>query len=191
MGLLGEILFIAEAKDKTPFDHQWKPAESCEERLELAIEHGDWISIHTDERWGGSFKLLARVRELTSKPLLAKGYHATDDDIERALDAGADRVLTVRESMPEVHADICLAEPLTLMGLGRLAGAERAVWNARNPYTGDAKIDDFEQARLVRPDGLMYQASHIRTVDDVHPSANGVLVGTHLPEFIRSLGYGL
>ncbi|MAJ97292.1 MAG: hypothetical protein CMI56_01585 [Parcubacteria group bacterium] len=47
---------------------------------------GDIISIHTDSRWGGSFELLEKARGLTDKPILAKGIHKDDADIEKALE---------------------------------------------------------------------------------------------------------
>ncbi len=185
MGLKHGQLLFAEVKPVSPFG--WKSDRSWEELFEIANEHGDWLSIHTNKLWGGSFKLLAEACRRTDKPVLAKGYHTSDDDIARALDAGARRVLTVRDSLPEAYAEMCMIEPLTIMGLGRLAGAEQAVWNSRNPYTGDTKIDTFEQARLVRPLAWLCQASNIRTIDDVEPTANAVLVGANLPEFIKSL----
>lgn len=185
MGLRHGQLLFAEVKPVSPFG--WKSDRSWDDLFEIAEEYGDWISVHTNKLWGGSFKLLAEACRRTDKPVLAKGYHTNDEDIERALDAGAHRVLTVRETMPEQHAELCVVEPLTLMGLGKLAGAAWTAWNSRNPYTGDTKIDDFDRARQVRPEGLMCQASNLRTVDDVHPTASAVLVGAHLPEFVRSL----
>jgi indole-3-glycerol phosphate synthase len=99
MGLRPGQLLIAEAKTRSPFG--FKAEESWEERFELADQYGDWVSVHTDERWGGSFKLLVEARKRTNKTLLAKGLHETDDDVERALAVGADFVLVVSANLPE------------------------------------------------------------------------------------------
>lgn len=45
---------IAEVKTKSPFG--FVSEDSREVQLERAIRIGDIVSIHTDERWGGSFE---------------------------------------------------------------------------------------------------------------------------------------
>jgi indole-3-glycerol phosphate synthase len=171
---------IAEVKTASPFG--WRATRSWEELFELADRHGDMISIHTDPRWGGSFELIARARKLTSKPILAKGIHATDEDVRRALGEGASHVLVVGRE-PGVHREACLVEPHTLAELAGLSSDLRAVWNSRDLATGEKKTIAFGVARTVRR-GWLCQASNIREPADVHPGADAILVGSHLPEYI-------
>ena len=172
---------ITEVKTHSPFG--WKSSQSWEELLELAITYGDMVSIHTDPRWGGSLAPVRRARTRTRKPILAKGIHAHDDDITRALEAGADWVLVVGR-MPAIHQDKCLIEPESVVQLAVLPPGIRAVWNSRDLETGGLKAADFQQARNLWP-GWLCQASNIHTTRDIHPNAD--LVGSYLPEFVRTL----
>lgn len=86
-------LFIAEVKTQSPFG--FKSPYSFINLLEYAIACGDWISIHTNALWGGDFEAISFASRMTDKPILAKGLHSTDDDIQRAFDHGAHYVLTV------------------------------------------------------------------------------------------------
>ena len=173
-----DMKIIAEAKIKSPFG--WHAKETWEERFAIANAVGDIISIHTDERWGGSFELVSRARELTDKPILAKGIHETDGDIEEALKHGADLVLVVgRVSL--AYVDQCLFEPYTIEDLKKLPPRSRAVWNSRDLSTGGFKKEQFTDARKAFG-GWLCQASNIRTMEDIDQSADAVLIGTHLPE---------
>jgi len=174
---------IAEVKTKSPFgfvsDKTW------EELFALADSVGDIISIHTDPRWGGSFDLIRRARAMTSKPILAKGIHATDSEIEQAIAAGADFVLVVSR-IPAVHIEKCLIEPLTLEELRLIPQNLKAVWNSRDLEHGGMKKETFAHAREIFK-GWLCQASNIKTVDDVEGGADAVLVGTNLSEFAESI----
>ena len=174
---------IAEVKIKSPFG--WQSDKTWEELFEVAWRTGDIISIHTDPRWGGSFELLERARKMTNKPILAKGIHATDDEIKRAISCGADWVLVVGR-IPEVHQDQCMIEPNTLEELKKLPLDISAVWNSRDLQTGGLKKEKFETARNLWS-GWLCQASNIKTIEDIVPGADAVLVGTHLLEFAESL----
>lgn len=77
---------ITEVKTQSPFGY--KSNEVWEELFNLANGFGDIISIHTNPKWSGSFKLLEKARGLTNKPILAKGLHETDDEIKRLLIMG-------------------------------------------------------------------------------------------------------
>lgn len=178
-----KFTLIAEVKTHSPFG--WRSARSWEELLALAVAYGDMISIHTDKRWGGSFNLIRRACKRTAKPILAKGIHARDSDITKALDAGADWVLVVGR-MPAIHQDKCLIEPESVVQLAVLPPGIRAVWNSRDLETGGRKATTFKQARDTWP-GWLCQASNIRSIDDVHPNADAVLVGSYLPEFVQTL----
>ncbi|HEX5774684.1 MAG TPA: hypothetical protein VFY28_01840 [Candidatus Paceibacterota bacterium] len=174
---------IAEVKTFSPFG--WKSDATWDELFAIANAHGDIISIHTDSRWEGSFERVRKARSLTDKPILAKGIHADDSLVQEALDAGADWVLVVGR-IPGVHQEKCLIEPLTLEELKALPATARAVWNSRDLATGGLKEETFAEVRAVF-DGWLCQASNIRTVDDIEDGADAILVGTHLPEFARSL----
>jgi indole-3-glycerol phosphate synthase len=173
---------IAEVKTHSPFG--WQSDKSWSELFAMANEVGDIISIHTDPRWHGSFDLVRKARSLTTKPILAKGIHASDDDIKQALVAGADHVLVVGR-IPAIHLDKCLIEPYTIAELTRLPGQCRAVWNSRDLATGGLKSETFAEARKAFR-GWLCQASNIMTMNDVDPAADAILVGTHLEQFVAS-----
>ncbi len=135
---------IAEVKTHSPFG--WQSDKSWDELFAIANNAGDIISIHTDPRWHGSFDLVRKARSLTTKPILAKGIHASDDDIKRALAAGADYVLVVGR-IPAIHLDKCLIEPYTIAELTKLPGQCHAVWNSRDLTTGVMKSETFEESR--------------------------------------------
>lgn len=177
---------IAEVKTQSPFG--FKSDKSWDELFELANEYGDWISIHTDPRWGGSFDLIKKAYARTNKPILAKGIHATDDDVNRAFDAGADYVLVVGR-VPEDPMN-CIIEPNTLVQLSQVSADQKIVWNQRSLDDGMPKIETFDQARELH-EGWLCQASFISSLKDVNPGADAVLVGENLEEFITSMLLGL
>ena len=174
---------ITEVKTASPFG--WRSDKSWDELFEIADKIGDMISVHTDPRWEGSLELVAKARGLTSKPILAKGIHAKDKDISRALAAGADFVLVVGR-VPKTLADRCLIEPTTLDELKELPTNLKAVWNSRDLRTGGKKRHGFSEARQVFS-GWLCQASNITAMTDVDPSADAVLVGSHLAGFADSI----
>ena len=176
-------IIIAEVKTQSPFG--FRSQQSWDELFEIANQFGDWISIHTDPRWGGSFELLARARQQTKKPILAKGIHADDRDIELALERGADYVLVVGR-IPRDYRDSCLIEPHTLDELAVIPRDLKAVWNARDLSDGSVKPDTYSQARK-QFSGWLCQASMVKHSHDVHADADAVLVGENLREFTRSI----
>ena len=177
------IELVAEVKTHSPFG--WHSDKTWDELFEIANHIGDIISVHTDRRWHGSFDLLRKARALTEKPILAKGIHAIDSDVERALEAGADWVLVVGR-VPGKNKTKCWVEPNSLQELVELPEGTRAVWNSRDLATGGLKSQSFQQARQLWP-GWLCQASNIRTIDDVDSSANAIIVGSYLPEFLEPL----
>ncbi len=178
-----DVTIIAEVKTDSPFGY--RSAESWRELFALATAVGDIVSIHTDPRWGGSFELLRKARRLTDKPILAKGIHATDEEIKEAVDAGAEYVLVVGR-VPQIYTERCLIEPYTLAELALLHPEIRAVWNSRDLTTGGIKEEMFDDARKIFK-GWLCQASNIETVADIEDGADAVLVGTHLRTFAESL----
>lgn len=175
---------VAEVKTKSPFG--FESDKSWSDLFAVANKYGDIISIHTDLRWGGSFDLIAKAKRLTDKPILAKGIHAKDSDIEKALQAGADYALVVGR-IPGVHLDKCWLEPNSIEGISQYLAGTKVVWNQRDLLDGGVKKETFAQARAAWP-GWLCQASLIQTIDDVEPTANAVLIGTNLLEFVESLG---
>lgn len=180
-------LFIAEVKTISPFGQKnnWMSEKSWDELFLLAEKHGDWISIHTDPRWGGSFDLLKKARAKTRKPILAKGIHATDDEIKQAIDCGADYVLVVGR-MPDAHISNCLIEPLALEELKLIPDFMKVVWNSRDITTGGVKSETFGEVRKLWK-GFLCQASNIVSMKDVDQSADAFIVGGNLPKFALSL----
>ena len=177
------IQIIAEVKTKSPFGY--KSDKTWDELFQVAEHIGGMISIHMDQRWGGSFELLKKARALTKKPILAKGMHKTDEEIKAAINLGADWVLVVGR-IPEMNLDKCIIEPLALEELRIIPENLRVVWNARDLATGNEKTETFAEARKIFK-GWLCQASYIRTKADIQKGADAVLVGTHLLEFADSL----
>ncbi len=177
---------FAEVKTHSPFGY--KSEKNWDELFNIANEIGDVISIHTDPRWGGSFDLIKKARSLTDKPILAKGIHASDEEIVKAIDNGADLVLVVGR-VPAVHLEKCLIEVLNLAELNEIKNIKeniKVVWNSRDLSDGSVKEEKFEDARQIFK-GWLCQASNIRTVGDIKEGANAVLVGSNLEEFAESL----
>jgi len=174
---------IAEVKTHSPFGYA--SGKTWDELFLMANDIGGILSIHTDPRWGGSFDLIRKAKGMTGTPILAKGIHATDEDIQKAIDAGADLVLVVGR-IPKIHQDKLLIEPLTLQELRMIPHDMKAVWNSRDLSDGNMKTETFAEARNIFH-GWLCQASNIRTVADIEDGADAVLVGTHLEEFVQSM----
>ncbi len=174
---------IAEVKTRSPFGY--KSSKSWDELFYVASHYGDIISVHTDIRWGGSLQLIRKARQLTNKPILAKGIHTKDSEIIKALDCGANIVLVVGR-IPKKHINKCLIEPNSINELLTLPINTKAVWNQRDLRTGKPKKETYSQARQAWS-GWLCQASLVETVNDIQPGADAILVGTHLEKFVASL----
>lgn len=179
-------IFIAEVKTKSPFGYfgklYWK------ELFDIAEKHGDWISIHTDYRWGGSFKLLKFVRTLTKKPILAKGIHSTDEEVQKALDCGADYVLVVDRLPAEKYIDKCLLEVSTLNKFReflRQYPNAKYVYNQRDLNTGEMKDWNYFDAYKCEMPQWLCQASGIKSRNNVNRLADAFIVGEHLEQFCK------
>lgn len=169
---------IAEVKTHSPFG--FHSEYSWDHLFALAEEIGDILSIHTDNLWGGSFDLLKKARKLTQKPILAKGIHAIDEDIDRAIALGADYVLVVGR-IPKAHLEQCLIEPVNLNHLKTIRSDLKVVWNSRNLETGASKTETFSEARANFL-GWLCQASNISRSSDISAGADAVLIGQNLPK---------
>ncbi len=180
---------IAEVKTQSPYG--FTSSQSWDELFDIAHEHGDMISIHTDPRWGGSFELIKRAAKRTTKPILAKGIHEDDKDVIQALEYGASSVLVVGRLPSEDLLDKCLIEPRHLVQLGTLIeqvpSDQRFVWNSRDLNSGRARdLAEYNFARKVWG-GWLCQASNIAAPEDIQHDANAILVGEYLVDLIRLL----
>lgn len=176
---------IAEVKTDSPFGYH--SDKSWDELFEIASSVGDMISIHTDERWGGSFDLLSRAVNLSEKPILAKGIHESDDEVRRALDLGAHAVLVVGRLPNPEPVTRCLLEPTDLNQLAKFTSVterdQRYAWNRRNLANGTARdVSEYSTARTICT-GWLCQASMIVGPKDVEPTADAILVGENLAQF--------
>lgn len=174
-------MFIAEVKTQSPFG--FKSDKSWDELFEIANEHGDMISIHTNPLWGGSFELITKAYGLTKKPILAKGLHNHDDDIMRALCCGAHDVLVVGRMPKKDLLKFCIIEPMNLMQLSMIPVDVKACWNSRELTNGQLKTETWEEARKIF-DGHLIQASNIKSKSDLKIDSDSFIVGQHLENFI-------
>lgn len=175
-------VFIAEIKTQSPFG--FKSPYCFSELKDMAVQHGHWISVHTNALWGGDFDSLAFVRRCTGKPILAKGIHATDDDIQRALDHGANYVLVVDRIPKDKYLPHCLLE---MNGKGWLPPECKFVCNARNLCTGELNTRyDIELSRFITAGHWVCQASGITHPNSVDPAVDAFIVGENLPYFIKA-----
>jgi indole-3-glycerol phosphate synthase len=203
-------LFIAEVKTVSPFG--FKSNFDEDKLLDLAIEHGNMISIHVDALWQGNTGSIAYASTHqryynSSKPILAKGLHLTDSDIDNSLEFKADYVLVVGRIPAKKYLKQCYMEPLNteqlmtgayMQAVNQSAGL---VLNNRDLLTGDLRGQFFPN----RQDWVTYwtheshtaltdfkknlkvpiiQASGISKIIEVHPEVDGFIVGEHLPAFI-------
>lgn len=192
--LPGRPLVVAEVKDRTPFNPDYHASDRYVQ-LRICEEIGDVISIHTNPLWGGSWEWLAEVCKRATKPVLAKGFHPTIRDVERALDCGATHVLTVGWHPGGDLAERCWMECETFDQLRDQPSTQRCVWNARNPRTGETRWEDDAQLMWTCVKGYnsqrrpsvslpaqpwLCQASRIRGPDDVVAGVDAILIGEGL-----------
>lgn len=109
------MIFIAEVKTKSPFG--FIANKSWDELFDIANLYGNFLSIHVDEKWGGSQEVLRKAKSLTSIAILAKGIHSTDDQIVESLVNGANYVLVVGRLPRTDLLQHCFIEPLNLAQL--------------------------------------------------------------------------
>lgn len=181
-------VIISEVKTKSPFGFRSK--HSWDELLRVALSIPGWVAVHTDPRWGGSLDCVSKAQhEAPDRMIVAKGLHPMATDVDACVNAGAQYVLVVGWPHPVTDVSKLLVEPRSLAELAQLqrdAPWARAVWNARDLETGGRKKETFAEARAAWK-GWLCQASFLRTVDDVEPSADAVLIGEHLHAFHASL----
>jgi len=187
-------IFIAEIKTQSPFGFVSKtPFVSL---MECAIRYGDWISVHTNALWGGDYDAISFVRRNTNKPILAKGIHASDDDVKRAIDHGADYVLVV-DRLPQKNLTKCLLEFSNLNKVKELSDRYmdtvfssdpilKFICNSRDLRSGLPK-KMWELDEYLKIGGWVCQASGIKSKSQVDNRVDAFIVGEHLIEFCKTL----
>lgn len=191
-------IFIAEIKTKSMYGFESKYNRKT--LIDTALRYGDWISVHTDPRFGGSFDDIYMIRRETIKPILAKGFHNHIDDINKCLDLGADYVLRV-DCIPDFsrNNDAILNEVSSFKDLDNYKNPynnkieEKFVYNGRNLKTGIGKkyIGDYQeyrkQCKWLCGTSLL---QHPRDVKLYYPNCDAFIVGQNLVEFCRELKNG-
>lgn len=93
---------IAEVKLRSPSKGHLLSREDIPKLLEVYDRHAQAISVLCDETFfGGGFDLLAEVRSLTDKPLLAKEFVLHRKQIDHALHNGANAILLIAAILDE------------------------------------------------------------------------------------------
>lgn len=185
-------IFIAEIKTQSPFG--FKSHHSFHKLMEGAIEFGDWVSVHTSALFGGDYESLAFVRRQTSKPILAKGFHSTDEEVLRALDHGADYVLVVDRfpSILKVDTSRCLLEFSKMSSVketiefSSIFKKYKFVCNQRDLNTGLFKAEN-EIEKFKKLGVWTCQASGIRSIKEVASDVDAFIVGEHLPDICNEM----
>jgi indole-3-glycerol phosphate synthase len=206
----GTVRVIAEIKRASPSEGPIAPdADAAEIARRYAADGAAAISVLTSARdFGGSLIDLARVREVTDLPLLAKDFFVDPYQVGEARAYGADAILLllalVEDSLAleliqaaedhqmdvlcEVHDEGELARALTL-------GCPLIGVNARD--LGSLAVDPEVQRKLLRsvPKGFVAVAeSGVRSRADLDAAAaagaSAALVGTALmrnPDLLEEL----
>lgn len=176
-------IFIAEPKVKSPYGYESKTPKH--KLIDLAIEHGDWISVHTNALFGGCFDDIYLIKKLTNKKILAKGFHCHDDDVKKAVDLGADYVLVVDRYVGHYWGTnqwgrVIAENPTNTLS----ANVGRYVYNSRNLRTGEFRPDEYASYRRNLP-WLCY-ASNITRDSDIPADCDAYLVGRGLEALIAN-----
>jgi hypothetical protein len=199
---------VAEVKIQSPFG--FKSKRSWDQLFEIAIEYGDVVSIHVSPEWAGSTKLIEKAYPKCAEkgiPILAKGIRIDDTLAHECLKCGANFFLSHDQYMHDYFEPGTVWQELppikqndTFMGM-KLCRDRVYVVNARNIASGEDAPDHWDYIRRLHPwvspittygfgdksGGVLVQASKIKTIKDIKPDANMVIVGEHLPEFIKDL----
>lgn len=176
--------FIAEVKIHSPFG--FDSDFSFEELADIAIQHGDAVAVHTENRWLGDPENITYVRERTDKMVIAKGIHHTDGEVQQCLDLGANMVWVVGRMPEKPFIPKCIIEPYDINQLRMIPRELHSwvVWNRRNLEDGGFR-DQWNWARQEFLFQTLGCASFIEHPKDVPRNADFFVVGQHLPEFVK------
>jgi indole-3-glycerol phosphate synthase/phosphoribosylanthranilate isomerase len=152
---------VAEFKRRSPSAGDLRPdADPAAFAHAYADAGARAMSVLVDERFGGSWNDLRAARDVTTLPLLAKGFFTTEDDLRAAREAGADAVLLLLRDLDDART-AGLIRSAAGLGLDTLVEAhdatelERAVRLGADPIGINARdlatfaIDQPSQLELV------------------------------------------
>lgn len=188
-------IFIAEIKTQSMFG--FKARYHRETLINTAIRYGDWVSVHTDPRFGGSFDDIYQIRKLTSKPILAKGFHSHNNDVKKAFDLGADYVLVVDRPnrylldryIGKILFEFSNSHILDEISYDFLEFG-KIVFNGRNLNTGIGKKSIAQYHEFRKKCKWLCGASLLSHPNDVkmfYPNCDAFIVGESLFEFCKEL----
>ena len=188
---MSKPIFIAEIKTQSMYGFQSKYHR--ETLIDYALQWGDWISVHTDPRFGGSFDDIYFIRKETKKPILAKGFHTHHTDIKKCFDLGATYVLTLRPVRYVLqYQDIFGNLEHVLFENDDIKEAQgnktKFVYNGRNLRTGLKKEHRDKYQEYRKQCKWLCGASLIETPNDVqtyYPNCDAFIVGRYLVEFCK------
>jgi indole-3-glycerol phosphate synthase / phosphoribosylanthranilate isomerase len=117
---------IAEVKRRSPSAGDLRPgADPAELAKGFAGAGAAAVSILVDDRFAGSTADLAAARSASDVPLLAKGFFATETELDELKEAGADAVLLLLRDLDDRRAAALLSHASAL-GLDALVEAHDA-----------------------------------------------------------------
>lgn len=205
------IAVIAEIKFRSPSRGELRPQRDVEAVARSYRDHGaSALSVLVDQpHFGGSFEYLAKAREVSGLPVLAKGFFLDPKDLLEARAAGADAVLLIADCLEaaELHSLHALALELGLSVLVEVhSTADLIKVQGLNPALVGVNHRDLHSLEMDRDltrkliphlpkDALKVAESGLSTADDLlRMKALGydaVLMGTHFmgsPDPGRELG---
>jgi indole-3-glycerol phosphate synthase / phosphoribosylanthranilate isomerase len=149
---------VAEFKRRSPSAGDIRPdADPAAFARAYAGAGARALSVLVDERFGGSWNDLRAARDVTTLPLLAKGFFTTAEDLRAAREAGANAVLLLLRDLDDARtaglmrsaAEIGLD---TLVEAHNAAELERAVRLGADPIGINAR--DLATFAIDRPSQL-------------------------------------
>lgn len=190
---------IAEVKRRSPSAGDLRPgADPARLARDFARTGAAAVSILVDGRFGGSLEDLRAARAATDRPLLAKGFFRTEDDLRALAEAGADAALVILRDLDDATAARLQATALALgmdalVEAHDLAEVHRALDLDADPIGVNARdlrtyrIDRATQLRLVAkvPEGRVVVAesgvaTRAQAAEAGLAGAGAVLVGSAL-----------
>ncbi len=203
------MALIAEVKPVSPAKGPLLARADVPAYVRAVAPHAAALSVLVDGRhFGGGYDMLAEVRALTDKPLLAKGFFLSTRQLDDARASGADAVLLMCSVLPQPSL-LTLLQQARQRGLGTLIethdadevrrayaaldalgvpGAEAVIGvNSRNLLTMHIDVPGAAALLATLPQGpdapLRVAESGIEaaaTLDGLVGKADAALIGSHL-----------
>jgi indole-3-glycerol phosphate synthase/phosphoribosylanthranilate isomerase len=149
---------VAEFKRRSPSAGDIRPdADPAAFARDYARAGARAMSVLVEERFGGSWADLRAARDVTTLPLLAKGFFTTEDDVRAAREAGADAVLLLLRDLDDARTAALMRSAAglgldTLVEAHDVAELERAVKLGADPIGINAR--DLATFAIDRPSQL-------------------------------------